>query len=194
MYQIGEHPARRSGFRTFRLGDLLHGEIPVESLAGKVALIGSNAKSLPDRFEVPLGGRIPGVELHAQMIDQLIRHARGASAPIRVVGEGLEIGPVALAAILGCGISGVSLLIAAALGGVAAFTATSAIAFGMGRWIPVVAPATAFALIRALPVRAAPGDTLARDTLQRSSSTTPACPGSRSGPRPARFGRRLHAR
>lgn len=145
--------AGESRFPAFRLAELLAGEVPVDRLAGKVVLIGSNAKSLPDLFEVPFGGRIPGVELHSHMIAQLIRHASGESAPVRIVSEWVEVGLVLFAALLGCGLTlasrggalrGVTLLLAAALGGVAFFAATAVIAFGMGWWIPIVAPTAAW--------------------------------------------------
>jgi len=147
-YQVlVDFAAGKAGFPSYRLGSVLRGEIAPDAFRDRVVLIGTNAISLPDEFEAPLGGRIPGVELHAHIADQLLRHARGISAPISVPSGGVEIGCILLAAILGCVLSctlrgaalrGVSGLLIAMFGVAAAIIAAAAIAFQRGFWFPVM--------------------------------------------------------
>ncbi len=57
---------------TYSLVDVVEGNIPKESLQGKVAFIGSTALDLEDHF-VGLGGnKIPGVYVHASMFTSLL--------------------------------------------------------------------------------------------------------------------------
>lgn len=137
----------KTGFPTYRLGEVLHGDTPNDAFRDRIVLIGTNARSLPDLFEVPLGGRISGVELHAHIIDQLIRNGRGTSAPTFAVDSRLEIGGILLAAILGCALScairreafrGVSGLLIAMLGGAALILVGAFVAFRQGLWFPVM--------------------------------------------------------
>lgn len=51
--------------------DVFSGEVAAERLAGKVALIGMSGLGLLDYQATPLGERIPGVEVHAQMLEQI---------------------------------------------------------------------------------------------------------------------------
>lgn len=147
-YQIlVDYAAGKAGFPSYRLGSVLRGEIAPETFRDRIVLIGTNARSLPDNFEAPLNGRIPGVELHAHITDQLLRHARGISVPISVPGSGVEIGCILLAAILGCALScmmhgealrGVSGLLIAMFGVAVAIVAAAVIAFQQRFWFPVM--------------------------------------------------------
>ncbi|MGE4653093.1 MAG: CHASE2 domain-containing protein, partial [Myxococcota bacterium] len=89
------------GFATFSLGELLADKIPESRLRDRVVILGSNAKSLPDVFPVPLGGRLPGVAIHAHAVDQLLRTARGQSQPQRVWSETQESLLVVAVSLLG---------------------------------------------------------------------------------------------
>lgn len=51
--------------------DVFSGEAAAETLAGKVALIGVSGLGLLDYQATPLGERIPGVEVHAQILEQI---------------------------------------------------------------------------------------------------------------------------
>jgi adenylate cyclase len=147
-YQIlVDFASGKTGFPTYRLGSVLSGEIAPGAFRDRVVLIGTNAKSLPDILEVSLGGRIPGVEFHAHVADQLLRHARGISAPTSVPPSGVEIGCIVLAAILGCALSctmrraafrGVSGLLMAMFGVAILIVAAATIAFQHGFWFPVM--------------------------------------------------------
>jgi adenylate cyclase len=54
---------------------VLAGVVPASELAGSILLIGSSAKGLLDLRFTPLGQDIPGVEVHAQMIEQTLTGA-----------------------------------------------------------------------------------------------------------------------
>lgn len=51
---------------------VLAGEVPPDRLAGHIVLIGSSAQGLMDLRFTPLGGIMPGVEAHAQTIEQIL--------------------------------------------------------------------------------------------------------------------------
>lgn len=51
---------------------LLAGEAPRKSIDGNIVLIGTSAAGLHDRQATPLEASIPGVEIHAQAIEQMI--------------------------------------------------------------------------------------------------------------------------
>jgi len=150
---LADFAAAPDGFVSFRLGTLLRGELEADALRDKVVLIGSNAKSLPDLFEVPVGGRIPGVELHAHMVDQLLRTARGEVRPRKPLREWQEVTVVLLAGLLGCALAsgtrggtflGASTLLGVVLGGGVLLAGVAVTAFRLGWWLPIVAPALAW--------------------------------------------------
>ncbi len=57
--------------RTIPVWQVLAGQAP-EGLAGSIALIGTSAQGLQDLRFSPLGGIIPGVEVHAQALEQIL--------------------------------------------------------------------------------------------------------------------------
>ena len=52
--------------------DLLKGTVPQERLAGKLVLIGTSAAGLFDIKATPLHDRVPGVEVHAQVLEMIL--------------------------------------------------------------------------------------------------------------------------
>jgi adenylate cyclase len=88
-------------FDRISLGDLLGDRVSPSKLRGRVAILGASAKSLRDELPVPLGGRLAGMEIHAHVVDQLLRSGRGESAPRRALEDWQERGLVVLVAILG---------------------------------------------------------------------------------------------
>ena len=82
---------------------VLAGEVPPESLRGQILLVGASAKGLLDLRASPLGGIIPGVEAHAQALEQIItgdplirpNWAPGLEVLVIIIG-GLLVGFVAL--------------------------------------------------------------------------------------------------
>jgi len=63
--------APHSGERFVSAADVFSGEAAAELLAGKVVLIGVSGLGLLDYQATPLGERIPGVEVHAQILEQI---------------------------------------------------------------------------------------------------------------------------
>lgn len=72
-------------YRTYSLAELLDGDVPIEAIQGKIALIGSTAPSLRDLFEVPHSRfyqseslfKISGVEIHANRVATLLDQREG---------------------------------------------------------------------------------------------------------------------
>ena len=81
----GAHPP----FPSYSLTTLLTGSIEPESIANKIVLMGSVAVSLPDLFKTPYsrGLQIPGIELHAHVVSQLLRFGLNRSSPMAVTSE-----------------------------------------------------------------------------------------------------------
>lgn len=97
---------------------VLDGTIPREEIAGSVVLIGSTARGLQDVHQTPLGDDVPGVEFHAQALDQIIFEdylrrpiwAKGAELVLLlglgaiVLVLGGRLGPPAAAVVAGLGV------------------------------------------------------------------------------------------
>ena len=58
--------------RTIPAWKILSGEVPDESIRGRILLIGTSAAGLMDLRFSPFGGAIPGVDIHAHVLDQII--------------------------------------------------------------------------------------------------------------------------
>ncbi|MDC0835422.1 EAL domain-containing protein [Geitlerinema sp. CS-897] len=84
---------------TISLDDLLNDRIDPQAIRDRVVLIGSIAPSLRDLFATPFSGsendsaavKMPGVELHAQMVRHLVAIAQGDRRPWRYAPDWLEV-------------------------------------------------------------------------------------------------------
>lgn len=89
--------------RTIPAWKILAGEIPDTELQGKLLLVGTSAQGLMDLRFSPLGGVMPGVEAHAQLLEQVLTDsylyrpawANSIEALTIVIG-GLALGTLAL--------------------------------------------------------------------------------------------------
>lgn len=89
--------------RTIPAWKILAGEIPDAELQGKLLLVGTSAQGLMDLRFSPLGGVMPGVEAHAQLLEQVLTDsyiyrpawANSIEALTIVIG-GLALGTLAL--------------------------------------------------------------------------------------------------
>lgn len=80
-----------------------------DAIAGKIVLIGSAAPSQKDWFKIPVAeADLYGVHLHAQMVSQFLREARGQERPLRALGGWLDT-LIILACCLGA--AGIALLV-----------------------------------------------------------------------------------
>lgn len=84
---------------------VLAGEVSAKELAGHILLVGSSAQGLMDLRFSPMGGVMPGVEMHAQMLEQVLTGGglnrpswAGAIEALVIVCGGLLVGAVALGA------------------------------------------------------------------------------------------------
>ena len=75
--EIGQMLIRFRGkegtFPTYSISEIIAHKIPAEKLAGKIVLVGVTGRGLGDRFVTPMGADFPGVEIHANAIDNVIR-------------------------------------------------------------------------------------------------------------------------
>jgi adenylate cyclase len=60
-------------FSAYPISDLIAHRVPPAALAGKIVLVGLTAHALGDREVTPTGGDFPGVEIHANAIDNVLR-------------------------------------------------------------------------------------------------------------------------
>jgi adenylate cyclase len=140
-------------FDTLRLADVLSDAGAPTRLRDRVVIVGTNSESVRDVVTTPVGGRIPGMELHARAVDQLLRYARGEATPRWVIADAHEALLVLVASLLGCalgrGVPGRPVLSAPTLlfalaAGVAALWLAGWLAFASGGWIPMAAPGLAW--------------------------------------------------
>ena len=107
--------ARHEPGRYVSVVDILNGTIPRGRLAGKIVLVGTSAIGLLDNKTTPLERTMPGVEVHAQLLEgalsgMLLREPGNALALGRLAAAGLTMLIVVLAPMLGP----VALLVASA--------------------------------------------------------------------------------
>lgn len=70
--QLWLHYARPQAARTIPAWRVLDGSLPADAFKGRIVLVGTSAQGLMDLRFGPLGGIIPGVEIHAQALEQLL--------------------------------------------------------------------------------------------------------------------------
>ncbi|WP_310389409.1 adenylate/guanylate cyclase domain-containing protein [Roseateles sp.] len=58
--------------RSISAWKILAGEVPADAIKGNIVLVGTSAQGLMDLRFYPLGGIIPGVEVHAQALEQVL--------------------------------------------------------------------------------------------------------------------------
>lgn len=79
--QINYHGPRGS-YPYFSVADVVGGKFPLGSFKGKIVLVGASATGIGDLRTTPYGGiNYPGVEVHANVIDNMLNHGflvRGA--------------------------------------------------------------------------------------------------------------------
>jgi len=106
------------------------GEVPKEQVEGHIMLVGTSAQGLMDLRFSPMGTIIPGVEAHAQALEQIFTKSylkrpswSGAIEALVIVVGGLFLGIIALAtpALVSAGVT-MAVLLAAGWGAWTAFT------------------------------------------------------------------------
>ena len=121
-FPINEHGQMLVNFRgpedTFphiSFTDILNKRVPAADLQGKVILVGMTARGEGDRFNTPMGGDFPGVEIHANAIDNIIQNdviVRSADDKVeRVIGLLLGLLMVVAAAFLSANLAAMAAVI-----------------------------------------------------------------------------------
>jgi adenylate cyclase len=60
-------------FPYYSIADVLNGTVPAEALRDKIVLVGATAIGIYDMRVTPYSGTFPGVEIHANVIDNMLR-------------------------------------------------------------------------------------------------------------------------
>ena len=129
-------------FVTYSLDDVLSNRVNEEAWRGKIVLIGEGAESAHDFNTTPLQPNLPGVELNAQMLSQLLRAAERGDKPTTSWSDPAELTWILAWCVLGGAIGFLIrrplILLAAccALGGM--LSAVCWFAFVNGFWLPFV--------------------------------------------------------
>jgi adenylate cyclase len=67
-------------------GDIIKGRVPKEKLAGRIFLVGTSAVGLLDIRATPIADRLPGVEVHANILETILSSAnRKAAAQQKII-------------------------------------------------------------------------------------------------------------
>ncbi|MEZ5292487.1 MAG: adenylate/guanylate cyclase domain-containing protein [Vicinamibacterales bacterium] len=124
---------------------ILAGEAPhldPATFKDQIVVVGVSAEAVPDRFTTPLGaGRMPGAEVHANIIDGLLSHHAIAPATADERLAATVLPAVAIGAVGAAASPWATAAATAALVAGLAWVATRALAAGV--WLPVVVPALA---------------------------------------------------
>ncbi|WP_170476371.1 CHASE2 domain-containing protein [Ruegeria arenilitoris] len=138
-----------------RAKDLLNGDVPIDQLRNRVAIIGVTSESIKDDFRTPLNSSAGslftyGVQIHAAFVQQLLNYAAQRSIPLKSPNRVSQAVLFLITAIGGAtlGVVSRSAIVALILGpgfGLAIFAGTSAI-MSRDLWLPVVPMSLAWLL------------------------------------------------
>lgn len=134
--------------------DVLRGRVPADALAGRVVLVGVTGQGLVDQQLLPNGEIVAGVEVHAEVVEnvfegRLLQRARMARAQ-----EAMAFALLALLAIAWVPRLAPRVATLAFLGGALALVAASLLAFRAGLLLDALTPLAALALVQAVLVLA----------------------------------------
>lgn len=146
----GQPTFRSYSFQDLFLAEqqLLAGETPhldPAAFKDQIVVVGVTAEGLRDLFTTPLGeGRMPGAEVHANVIDGLLTgHAIAPAAPAPRLAMAV-VPALAVAAVGAAGAPWITAAAAAAVSAALVWYATRAL--GQGVWLPLVVPLLAVGL------------------------------------------------
>jgi adenylate cyclase len=129
-------------FRTFSLHDVLSNRMNEETWRNKIVLIGEGAESAHDFETTPLQINLPGLELHAQAVNQLLRAAERGDKVTTSASEPWELAWIfvwcALGVAAGFFVRKPILLLLAFAGTVSMLGAICWFAFARDFWLPFV--------------------------------------------------------
>ena len=97
----GPGGADARSYRYISAADVLHGELPPQSLTGRIALLGFSAPGLMDLRSTPVGEAYPGVEIHANLISGMLDGTLPQSPDYARGYEALGLAAVGLVLVIG---------------------------------------------------------------------------------------------
>jgi adenylate cyclase len=106
--QLWVHYGLHDPARYVSAGDVLEGRVPPERVAGKLVLVGTSAVGLLDLKTTPVDPVMPGVEVHAQLLENMLTGAMLSSPSYLVLAELavailLSLAIIVLAPLVGAG-------------------------------------------------------------------------------------------
>lgn len=134
-------------FPSLTVSEVLQKKRPLNAISGNVVIIGTTAPSVQDYHETPFSRSghpaMFGVEIHAHIVDQLIRSGLREGTPIQTIDENYENGLILMASlcgvILGIYIRSLRLLISVIFLTANLFLFVPYLIFQAGYWIPAAA-------------------------------------------------------
>jgi adenylate cyclase len=149
-----DHRRGGRGFDAFPIADLLGGRVPPAALEGRVVILGTTAPSVKDVFYTPFSGPgagsggSSGMDVHAQVVDQLLRRALDGEPAVRSPGAGEQAAGIALLCLAGAalGVAAPSVRLVWVGGAAVALGLLGAgfAALRAGAWLPVLPPLFGF--------------------------------------------------
>ena len=145
---VVDERTKRPTFREYSFYDLFYSEQQIQAgqkplvdpaaFKGATVLVGTTAPGLFDTFTVPFPGKIPGMQIHASVIDNILSSRFLAPAPawtgqVVVLAMSVLVGLAILLLGVWRGLAASAVLAAVLLG-------ASIAAFGRGTWLPLTAP------------------------------------------------------
>lgn len=145
-----------SAFPTFTLQEVMDDSFPADRMQEKIVLVGVDADSVKDRFMVPIASEqdgkqgLPGMQVHAHAIAQLIKAAGGEDQPPVIIEQQWETLSIGLLAVVGV-LAGLLLRrliffipVLVGMWGVLFFVAQAG--YSAGYWLPLVPASLAWIL------------------------------------------------
>jgi len=129
------HFGRASSNYYLSAADVLAGVHPPEMFTSRFVIIGFNSTGLQDRIITPLGESLPGIDIHAQVIESLLSGIALQRPPWMAM---VELGVLALAGLLlvtGVPVTRPSLASAGFMVFAALMVGIGYLAFHLGRWL-----------------------------------------------------------
>jgi adenylate cyclase len=77
-------------FRTVSISQILEDELPKDAVAGKIVIIGATAPSLNDLHSTPYADRMAGIEIQANLTNQIVQSALGERKSLEIIPDWSE--------------------------------------------------------------------------------------------------------
>ncbi len=139
--------SRRIPFLTQSLSDVYDGKVDPEFFEERVVIVGVTAESVKDFFFTPFSSDVTfdqsiyGIEVHAHLVDQLLRHGLDGRPPISFLSDRQETLLVWLWSMLGAALGyftrSAFRFAVLAIAGIAVIWSAASALFLTGLWIPI---------------------------------------------------------